>query len=202
MNPIHDPQMTSEECLSFMQGVDFGSIFTPDLQVSHLPFLFKEDGKYAYAHFARANPQAAVIDGSACLMSFLGAHTYISTKYYVREQAVPTWNYAALTVKGVAHVQTHEELLASLDEMLERFQPSLLSDKVTLPDEYRNQLSKGIIGVKIDITQISGKAKFGQHRSMEDQQSVISHLLQGSEHDKQYATFVRDWLGTNRGLSV
>ncbi|MDH5411764.1 MAG: FMN-binding negative transcriptional regulator, partial [Alphaproteobacteria bacterium] len=62
---------------------------------THLPFLL--DGDRLLAHFARANPHWKSIDGKTEMLAvFSGPHAYVSPRWYEAQQAVPTWNYAAV----------------------------------------------------------------------------------------------------------
>ena len=46
-----------------------------------------------------------------------------------------------------------------LDETVRAYEPELLNTGETLTDEYRDRLAKGVIGFKINITQMLGKQK-------------------------------------------
>ena len=47
---------------------------------------------------------------------------------------------------------------------------------VKMPHPYQQKLAAGIVGVKVTITELSGKLKLGQHRSVADQQGVFAAL--------------------------
>src|SRR5277367_6698621 len=75
---------------------------------SHLPFVYEESegGGLLRCHMARANEQWRHIEANPeMLCIFLGPHSYISPSWYVAKVAVPTWNYAAVHIRGTAKVE-------------------------------------------------------------------------------------------------
>ena len=186
-------EMTREECLFFLQKHAFGTLISSDLQISHVPFVLCGE-THLDLHLAANNPQLSALLNQACVLSILGEHAFISANYYVSSPAVPTWNYAAVQIKGTANLLSPDALDQSLNQMLAVFQPQLLNDTKTLPLEYKENLMRGIKGIRIDITEIKGKLKLGQHRSVDDQQQVFQHLSGGSETDGLFSRFAQSWL--------
>ncbi|MBY0345499.1 MAG: FMN-binding negative transcriptional regulator [Neisseriaceae bacterium] len=185
--------MTREECLFFLQKHAFGTLISSDLQISHVPFVLCSE-THLDLHLAVNNPQLRALLNQPCVLSVLGPHAFISANYYVSKPAVPTWNYTAVQIKGVANVLSPDALEQSLNAMLAVFQPQLLNDPLTFPIEYKENLMRGIQGIRIDITEIKGKLKLGQHRSIDDQQQVFEHLSGGSETDALFSRFAQSWL--------
>src|SRR5215471_4495590 len=69
---------------------------------SHLPFLHDREAGLLHAHVARANPQWQHVSANAeVLVMFQGPHGYVSPTWYAGP-GVPTWNYTAVHVYGVA----------------------------------------------------------------------------------------------------
>lgn len=183
--------MSPEECKFFLSRYSFGSLITSDLQISHVPFIFSGDNLIE-THLASGNPQLEFLHDQTCLLSVLGPHAFISTEYYTAKPAVPTWNYASVSIRGKSRYLTSYELEVSLDRMLAQFQPKLLRDKQSLPDDFRQRLMCGIKGVSIEVTEIKGKLKLGQHRSRVDQFGVFEQLEQNAQQG--YARFAQEWL--------
>jgi transcriptional regulator len=50
--------------------------------------------------------------------------------------------------------------------------------KMALPEDYLQQMMQSIVAFEIPIERIEGKFKLSQNRSEDDQESVISHLVQ------------------------
>ncbi|MGJ8517574.1 FMN-binding negative transcriptional regulator [Carnimonas bestiolae] len=189
-NPKHT-EMSPEECCFFLRKYSFGSLISDDLQISNVPFILSHDN-LVETHLAINNPQLKSLDDHECLLTVLGPHAFISTDSYVSKPAVPTWNYASVDIRGRSRLMTAAELESSLDTMLKNFQPKLMDDKLSLPDDFKQKLMAGITGVTIDVTQIKGKLKLGQHRSIQDQLGVFEGLKCTSQSG--YANFAREWL--------
>ncbi|TDL50789.1 FMN-binding negative transcriptional regulator [Pantoea ananatis] len=195
MSDIKGTAMSPEECLFFLSQYSFGSLISHDLQISHIPFIFSGDNLIE-THLASGNPQLKSLDEQTCLLTVLGPHAFISTEYYQASPAVPTWNYASVSIRGKSRYLTPGELEQSLDRMLAHYQPELLHNKQSLPDEFRQKLIPGITGIGIEITEMKGKLKLGQHRSQADQLSVFMKLEQNDQPG--YVHFAQEWLSRFR----
>ncbi|WJV63427.1 FMN-binding negative transcriptional regulator [Pectobacteriaceae bacterium C52] len=145
-------------------------------------------------HLASGNPQLTSLDSQVCLLNVLGPHAFISTSHYLVRPAVPTWNYASVSLKGISTLMAPHDLSLSLDKMLAFFQPELMQDKEMLPDEFRKKLMLVITGIKIEVTEMKGKLKLGQHRNQADQLNVFKQLAGSHEENALYAHFAQQWL--------
>ncbi|WP_277579214.1 FMN-binding negative transcriptional regulator [Bdellovibrio svalbardensis] len=156
------------------------------LQTNYLPFLL--EGGFLISHMAKANPQVEHLDGSFVVVTFQGPERYISPSWYKSAMQVPTWNYAVVEVRG------RIEILGQPNEIEEILQKSVTQFeamnntawKYNLPEKFRNELIKHIVGVKIHIEQIEGKFKLSQNRDSQDRESVKTELFQSS-HSKDLA---------------
>ncbi|RXJ72232.1 transcriptional regulator [Veronia nyctiphanis] len=176
---------STDKIQSFIHQYGFASVISSDLEASHLPLLLKADeGEFGvlYGHFSRANPQWRNIDNTEVLVIFSGPHAYISPQWYVNQPAVPTWNYSAVHVKGIIELTDEKSTGEMLSNLIRKYEPELLIEDF-IPQEYKNKLSKGIVGFKIRITSMEGKEKLGQHRSLVDQQGVVAGLSQSNIND-------------------
>ena len=88
-------------------GHNFGTIFSCSggtAMATHLPFLLDSDegpNGTLTSHMARRNPQwQSWEDGSEVLVTFLGPQGYISPAWHENQVTVPTWNFAAVHVRG------------------------------------------------------------------------------------------------------
>ncbi|WP_193744481.1 FMN-binding negative transcriptional regulator [Dickeya oryzae] len=185
--------MSMEECRYFLSRYSFGTLITSDLALSHVPFIMPDEDTIE-THLASGNHQVASLDNQPCLLSILGPHAFIATTNYITKPAVPTWNYASVSIKGKASLMSPKQLSDSLNQMLSHFQHDLVEDKITLPDEFREKLMQSIIGVRIDITEMRGKLKLGQHRCIEDQRKVFEKLSDKGADNLLYANFAQQWL--------
>ena len=155
--------------------------------VSHLPMLFDplpEPFGTLTGHLARANPQWKESDFKKPVVAmFMGPDAYVSPNWYPSKaehgKAVPTWNYSMIYVRGrIETFQQAEELRAHVTALTERFEqnapaPWQVSDA---PEDYLQRQFKGIVGLRLTIEAIEGKAKLSQNRSKADQDAVVAAL--------------------------
>ncbi|KXI29734.1 FMN-binding negative transcriptional regulator [Paraglaciecola hydrolytica] len=179
----------AEHYHTLIEDFGFGVLITQDLQVSHLPvYLVKDEGEKGvlYGHMARANPHWKALNSQQVKVIFNGPHSYISPSWYAVGPAVPTWNYAAVHVTGRATLLNDEQTLAAVHALVKQYEPALLDNEALMPADYQHKLAKAIVGFKIEITQIEGKQKLGQHKSIADQQGTVIGL-ERSKHPEAIA---------------
>jgi transcriptional regulator len=165
---------------------------------SHLPFVLNKDERALYGHFARANGQWKDIEKQQVLVIFQGPHCYISPSWYETKDAVPTWNYVAAHVYGEMEILENEaEVFDSLQQMVKKYEnPNSSYQLDDVDSSYVEGLSKGIVGFKINITRMEGKAKLSQNHSVERQELVIQQLEKASvENNKKIADLMKTNLG-------
>lgn len=165
----------------FIEEFGFGVVISASggLSATHLPFVLirGESGHGTlYAHCARANPLWKDLQGQNVLVIFTGPHAYISPCWYTSKPAVPTWNYTAVHAYGVVSLLNAQDTLIAVDQVTHKYEPRLLIDRDIVTDQIKRKLLAGIVGFKIELTKIEGKAKLGQNRSKEDQTSVYNAL--------------------------
>lgn len=160
----------------FINEYGFASIISKDLNSSITPLILdSNEGDYGvlYGHFARSNQHSKTINGQSVLTIFSGPHSYISPSWYAAAPAVPTWNYAAVHAQGVLEFLDAAETISILDKTIAKYEPGL---QPVIPEDYKAKLVHGIVGFKIVLTQLEGKEKLGQHRSLADQQGISAAL--------------------------
>ncbi|GLX85328.1 transcriptional regulator [Thalassotalea loyana] len=187
---------SNAEIHNFIKEYGFAAVISNDLEASHLPLLLKEnegENGTLYGHFARTNHHWKAAVGAKVLVIFSGPHSYISPTWYQASQAVPTWNYSTVHAKGIIQLTDQETTLTILDETVKKYEPNL-----TISEDFKSKLSKGIVGFKINIESLQGKEKLGQHRSTEDQLGVTLALSKTESLESQllYQYMV------NRGIGI
>ena len=156
---------------------------------SHLPFLLNFDrgsNGVLQGHMARANPQwREFADRPEVMVIFQGPHAYISPSYYSSDFAVPTWNYAAVHVRGSALlIEDEARLRMMLGRLVETSEASSGSQwTISWDDKRYEQLLGAIVGFEIEIAEIEGKFKLNQNRPVEDRQAVVEVLGGAHRHD-------------------
>ncbi|MGR4069549.1 FMN-binding negative transcriptional regulator [Billgrantia sp. C5P2] len=161
----------------------FAVLVGADLQATHLPLLLeRSEGEQGmlYGHFARANPHWRTLDGSRALAIFSGPHAYISPTWYASQPAVPTWNYLAVHATGTLELLGTAATRELLDRSLAHFEPALLD---SLPREpgYLEKMQAGVVGFRLPIETLAGKAKLGRQRSEADQAGVEAALAESRD---------------------
>jgi len=188
---------------------------TPEGPVANaLPFLLDEgvgpNGRLR-AHLARANPQWKLLAENPdmpVLVVFQGADSYITPSWYETKRetgkVVPTWNYAIVQVRGKPRVIEDKEWLAGqIAELTEthesdRAEPWQVTDA---PEAFIAAQLKGIVGLEIDIADISGKWKVSQNRPVADRAGVAEGLASAGDgtSSQEMARLVRQYGGLGEG---
>lgn len=170
----------------FIEQFGFALLVSEDLQVTHLPMtLVTEEGSLGvlYAHMARANPHWRSLNKQKVKVVFNGPHAYISPNWYATGPAVPTWNYAAVHVSGQATLLDDVQTFQAVQALVNQYEPALLNNEALMPADYQHKLATAIVGFKIEIQQIEGKHKLGQHKSVADQQGTVTGLQSSQRSD-------------------
>lgn len=151
---------------------------------THIPLELSKNSDHKdvlVGHIAKANLQSKnLVDGDEVLCIFNGPHSYISSSWYQHEE-VPTWNYIAVHVYGTVKIQTSEELLTALHDLVDKYEQQS-EHPISLNDMSKKTMRQvnGIIGFVIEINDIQAVNKLSQGRS-HDHPKIISELeKQGS----------------------
>jgi transcriptional regulator len=169
-----------------IEACDFGVVVSsgPDgLFATHVPLLLKRDeGRFGtlYGHVARANPHVKLF-GSEALAVFSGPHAYVSPTWYSDRTAnVPTWNYVAVHCAGTPVVY-EGDVREHLSEMVGRYEGTDGWSFGELAPEVQETMPRGIVGFRMEITRIEGKAKLSQNKPRAERERVIEGLKAAGE---------------------
>src|SRR3546814_10937504 len=100
-----------------VREVGFAAVFasTPDgPRVAHAPVVLSDDRATLQFHLARGNALTRHLDGASALAVVQGPDAYVSASWYTDPAQVPTWNYVALEMEGVARKLDAAELVPQL----------------------------------------------------------------------------------------
>ena len=136
------------------------------------------------AHVARANPLWREARGDVdSLVVFQGEQAYISPSFYASKaehgKVVPTWNYCVVQARGhLRAVEDADWLRAFVGRLTDRHEaprdePWAVSDA---PDDYISSMLRGIVGIEIVLSSLTGKWKVSQNRSPADRAGVARGL--------------------------
>lgn len=158
---------------------------------NHFPYLFDPDcGAHGalFTHVSRANPDwQHLADGTGVLVIFHDRDAYISPNWYPSKhelhRQVPTWNYQVVHVRGtVKRLETAEALRNVLDRLTAALEtragearPWQLSDSA---DDYIEKLMACVVGIRIDITAMTGKSKLCQDETGRDRLGAAAVLAE------------------------
>ena len=186
--PKHFNIDNEEVIYEFIEKHSFATLFSQhngEPYATHLPLLLNREEGFLYGHFARQNPQWKDIVGQNVLVIFQGPHCYISPSWYETNQAVPTWNYVAIHVYGKLEiVEEEKDVFDSLVDMVNKYEKPDSSYHLENVDEsFIKGMSKGIVGFKININKIEGKAKLSQNHPEERQELIIKQLENSVEQN-------------------
>jgi transcriptional regulator len=158
---------------AFAAEIGFGMLFltTPDgPRVAHVPFVFLDEDRVAF-HMARGNAVTKHLDGAEALFVINGPDGYISPDWYGIDDQVPTWNYVALEMQGMARKMDEAALAAQADALSETNEKRLLPKPVwtrdKMPDGLFGKMLRGITGFELEITAWRSTVKLGQNKSIE-----------------------------------
>lgn len=182
-NPRHFKCDNPDEAFEFMDRYPFATLVSAaggNPVISHLPLIPQSNGHKIelIGHLARANPHWKVVAQSPTTAIFHGPHTFITPKWYAKND-VPTWNYSAIhltgTVELIENFDELEKCLKTLASHAEKHWPS--GWNFFVPEDLRGDaLSRAIVGIKIHVEQIDFKKKLSQNRPAPDQMGVIEGL--------------------------
>jgi transcriptional regulator len=129
------------------------------------------------------------------LAVFSGPHAYVSPRWYESDQAVPTWNYAAVHVYGAPRVI---EDAGRVRELLDRLVVEYEGDAWSLDGQdvdFTDRMSRGIVAFEMPIERIEGKFKLSQNRPDEDRRRVIAEFEKpGDGGNAELARLMREAL--------
>ncbi|MCK6256372.1 FMN-binding negative transcriptional regulator [Fictibacillus sp. KIGAM418] len=162
---------------------------------THLPLVLDREKRMLYGHFARPNHQWKDIEQQKVLVIFQGPHCYVSPSWYETREAVPTWNYVTVHVYGeIQVIQDEQEMAETLFSMVKQYEdPESSYDVNDLDPHYISGMQKGIVGFKLAVTSMEGKAKLSQNHPLKRQQMVMEKLSkQPGENERRIAELMKE----------
>src|SRR5687768_7934067 len=146
--------------------------------VSHLPLVVEAegDGVVCIGHLSRANPHWRLLGGRAATAIFHGPDAYITPAWYVHN-AVPTWNYAVVHVRGtVTLIEDRAGIVRCLEALTATVEKGPDAWQFWIPENLRDTLESAIVGFKLSVETVQSKFKLSQNRSEADRAGVFRGL--------------------------
>ncbi len=192
MGPVYIPPFNRAgeevELRTLIAGVRAGWLVTNGQEsapsATFLPVLWR--GDTVVAHMARANPHWHEIGSDTpALVILTGPDAYVSPTFYATKaehgKGVPTWNYSAVHLTGIARVHHDAEWLRmAVEELTNEHERGRQAPWHTTdaPSAYIDGQLRGIVGVEVTVAKVEGKAKLSQNRSRPDREGVVTGLRQ------------------------
>lgn len=180
----HDEPLSDAEWRAFLVDHDFGELIVPgkerDLPIV-IPAHFIYDGdKTVLLHLAKPNPVwEALAERPRALLSVFGAYTYVAGHWNQDEYGVPTSYYAAVQLACDAEVIDDPAAVAAiLEQQLSHFQPEGKHAPVEPGDNPYGRLLGSIRGIRLSVTDVRAKFKFGANRTVEHRRAVATKLAE------------------------
>jgi transcriptional regulator len=180
----HDEPLSDAEWRAFLDDHDFGELIAPgadrDLPVvvpAH--FIYDGDGT-VLLHLAKPNPVwEALAERPRALLSVFGAYTFIPGHWNQDEYGVPTSYYAAVQLACDAEViDDPARVAAILERQLAHFQPEGKHAPVEPGENRYGKLLGSIRGIRLSVTDVRAKFKFGANRTVEHRRAVAVKLAE------------------------
>lgn len=193
LNVMFAPKLHQESdwntIAAFIRQNGFGLLISTEngLPVgTHLPVELEEKipGTFVLrGHIAKENPQSiAFTTDQTFLVVFTDPHAYISSSWYEKGK-IPTWNYIAVHVYGKLRVMSDEELIASLANLMQRYEGHNGVQMSEIPEKELHNNLKAIVGFEISVDDVHTRFKLSQNKNDQDYFSVVDHLKeQGDDH--------------------
>ena len=165
--------------LDAAERVGFAHVFAATADgpmVVHAPIT--RHGDAVRFHVARANRISRHLDAAHILLSLVETHGYISPNWYQPPgDQVPTWNFVAVEIDGIARTSEREDLIGHLDRLAAVHEPQ---DKPWHRDKMDpaafERLLTGIRGFNVTVTAVRGTTKLSQNKPPADRAGVVAGL--------------------------
>lgn len=146
-----------------------------------VPDQANESSLVLLGHVARNNQIVSHADSEniSAVALFRGSDAYVSADYYPSKadhgRVVPTWNYTAVEMRGQLSFETDPKAMlpyvSVLTDVMEsdRATPWKVSDA---PDAYISKLCRGIVGLRLEVNEITYARKLSKDKSLQDRAGV------------------------------
>ncbi|MBY8882342.1 FMN-binding negative transcriptional regulator [Actinacidiphila acidipaludis] len=194
-----DAPLEEDEWRTWLAAHDFGQLAVngqdgepPFVQPVHFAY-DPEPGRHGEAvlHLARPNPLWAALQASPRVtLSVVDDYVFVPGPWHAplegpTEHGTPTSYYAAVQLLAVAHVlDDPQEKADLLQRQLAHFQPDGGTAPVVPGQAPFGRMLPGIRGVRLEVTAVRAKFKYGGNKAEGVQRRVTGLLSQrGAPHD-------------------
>jgi transcriptional regulator len=200
--PAHFKGEWNLHAAPLMRADPFASLISCDDQglpfVTHLPLQLQAEAPgqegvnpVLLGHVARGNPHWRLLQQRPqAVVTFLGAHAYLSPQVYPDLARVPTWNYLAVhcTVEATL-IDEPEAKDALLKKLIGEHEPAYAKQWRGLAPDYQRMMLSAMVGFELRVTAFECKLKLNQHRP-EAHEATVNMYASGSEDQRILAEWM------------
>lgn len=168
-NPIYRSG-TEADALAFARDRSFGILSVNGAEgplAAHIPFDLGQGE--VFVHLARSNPIARAALPAPALLAVSGPDAYVSPDWYGAVDQVPTWNYAAVHLRGVLEPLPQEALRPHLERLSAQMEARLAPKPVwtldKMSDEAIARMFRMIVPFRLVIASVDSTMKLNQNRT-------------------------------------
>ncbi len=183
-----DAPRDDTEWQSWLAGRDFGQLAVngpagepPFVQPLH--FVYDPDRGEALTHLARPNPLWPALEAAPeVVLSVVDDYVFVPGPWQAppdgpAEHGTPTSFYAAVQLRCRAHIVDDPTAKATLlNRQVEHFQPEGGSARATAGEAPYGRLLPGIRGLRLEVTGVRAKFKYGGRRPTEVRDRIATEL--------------------------
>jgi len=196
--PPQFDQKDFEKTYDFLKKNSFGTLLSAngaEVLATHVPALVErgDGGLRFYVHVAVNNRQAALSDGSAASLLFMGPHCYISSRWYQASGTVPTWNYVSVQAHGtIRRIEDAGTVRGHLHDLVRQYDPGNENQLAEIREAKLDGMFRGIVAFELVATKIESNWKLSQHHGAERKAKVIQQLLASArDMDREIGTYMQ-----------
>lgn len=129
------------------------------------------------------------------LVIFQEPNAYISPTHYETTLHVPTWNYVTVHAYGTARIMNDpDKVKRALESTIDSYDQAYREQWASFPEEYKARMAGGSIAFEILVSDLQGKKKLSQNRTLPEQQNIIASL---SNRLKSTENQIADYMKAN-----
>ncbi|UXX82219.1 FMN-binding negative transcriptional regulator [Roseovarius pelagicus] len=182
-NPVYRTE-TEEQNLDFAREQGFGVLAVcadGAPLISHIPFVLNNAGDTVEFHLVRSNPIARLLKSPTSVrLAVQGPHSYISPDWYGADDQVPTWNYVAVHLTGVAESSPQSGLRDLLDRQSAMFEQRLLPktpwEAAKMTPDVLERMMRQIVPCRMVVEDVQGTWKLNQNKPDEVRLRAADHV--------------------------
>ena len=161
---------TRARALALVRERGFGTLAVnagPAPLLSHVPLLLSEDGESADLHLVRSNPIARLGETPA-VIAVMGPDAYVSPDWYGVPDQVPTWNYAAVHLRGTLRPLPVGDMQDMLDRQSaayeERLAPKRPWTTAKMDPDALARMMRQILPFRLEVDAVDATFKASQNK--------------------------------------